>query len=132
MAFTIRAGMTFTTPAGTISSTTAEYSTDALAEYDIIVPANSTDLAVQASFPYANVKAICISGTAAATIETNSSSAADDTISLTSTVLAKIWTHNGKAGNLATNPLTADVTALYITSTAAQTIKIRVAYDATP
>ena len=131
MAFTVRAGMTFTTPAGTISSTTAEYSTDALAEYDIVVPANSTDLEVLASFPYANIKAICISGTAAATIETNVNTGTDD-IALTSTVLAKIWTHDGKAGNLASNPLTADVTKFFITSTAAQTIKVRVAYDATP
>jgi hypothetical protein len=132
MAFTIRAGMTFTTPAGSISSTTAEYSTDALAEYDIVVPANSTNLAVGAAFPYANLKALCISGTAAATIKTNDSGSPDDTISLTSTILAKVFTHDGKAGNVTTNPLTADVTALYITSTAAQTIKVRAAYDATP
>jgi hypothetical protein len=132
MAFTIRAGMTFTTPAGSISSTTAEYSTDALAEYDIVVPANSTNLLVGAAFPYANIKALCIAGTAAATIKTNSSGSPDDTISLTSTILAKVFTHDGKAGNVEANPLTADVTALYITSTAAQTIKIRAAYDATP
>ena len=132
MAFTIRAGMTFTTPAGTISSTTAEYSTDALLELDVVVPANSTNLAVGAAFPYANVKAFSVSGTAAATVKTNDSGTPVDTISLTSTVLAKQYTHDGKAGNLAANPFSADVTDLFITSTAAQTVKIRVAYDATP
>ena len=132
MAFTTSVGMTFTTPAGRISSITGEYSTDALVEYDIVVPANSTNYETEISFPYANIKAFHVSGTAAATIETNSGSAADDTISLTSTVLAKVWTHDGKAGNLSANPLTADVTSIFITSTAAQTIKLRVAYDATP
>jgi hypothetical protein len=132
MAFTTRAGMTFTTPAGTISSVTADYSTDALVEYDITVPAASTDFQAAASFPYANIKAILIAGTAACTIQTNDGTSPDDTITLSSTVLAKCWTHDGKAGNLAANPLTADVETLYITSTLANVLKIRVAYDATP
>ena len=132
MAFSLRGGMTFTTPAGTVSSVTGTYSVDALAEYDIVVPANQTDLEVEASFPYANIKAVLFSSDAAVTIETNSSSAPDDTISLTSTVLAKCWTHDGKVGNLAANPLSADVTALYITHTTACTVKIRVGYDSTP
>jgi hypothetical protein len=134
MAFSIRAGMTFTTPAGTTSSITATYSTDALDEYDITVPATTTDLSAQISFPYANIKAILFASDVPVTIETNNASTPTDTVTLTSTVLAKMWTHDGKAGNLAANPLTANVTAVYITNAgaAAANVKIRVAYDATP
>ena len=134
MAFTSKAGMSFTTPAGTISNVLGEYVTDALVEYDFSVAPSTTDYACDAAFPYALIKAVNISSSGACTIETNSGSAADDTVALTSTVLAKIWTHDGKAGNLDANPFTANVTKLYITNpspTATITVKIRVAYDGT-
>ena len=134
MAFTTKAGMSFTTPAGTISNVLGEYSTDALVEYDFEVAPATTDKACDAAFPYADIKAINISSSGACTIETNSATVPDDTVTLTSTVLAKVWTHDGKAGNLSANPLTANVTKLYITNpspTATITVKVRVAYDGT-
>jgi hypothetical protein len=134
MGFQCVATMGCRTPAGTITSITGTYEHDSLAEYDFVVPANTTDQQCQAAFPYANIKLASISASGAVTIETNSSSAPDDTISLTSTILAKMWTHDGKAGNLAANPFSANVDTLYITNAtnAEVTVKIRVLYDGTP
>jgi hypothetical protein len=137
MSHVYTAGMTLRTPSGTITSNniSATYEHDAHAEYDFVVPASTTDQQCQMAFPYANIKVISFSSTGACTIETNATDATGgDTVTLTSTVLAKMWTHDGKAGNLAANPLTANVATAYITNATlvSITVKVRVLYDATP
>lgn len=135
MSHTYSAGMTLRTPSGNITNITASYEHDASLEYDFVVPGATTDQQCQMSFPYANIKVISFSATGACTIETNAVDATGgDTISLTSTVLAKMWCHDGKAGNLTANPLTANVLTAYITNAGASsiTVKVRVLYDATP
>lgn len=134
MGITYNAGMTLRTPAGSVTNITGTYEHDSNAEYDFVIPASTTDKSCLAQFPYANIKVISFSATGACTIETNNASSPVDTISLTSTVLAKMWTHDGKAGNLAANPLSANVTGLFITNagTSEITVKVRVLYDGTP
>lgn len=63
------------------------------------------------------------------TVETNSSSAPDDTISLIANV-PFIWHNTGPEAN----PFSADITALFLTnaSAAAAAFKLRMVIDATP
>jgi hypothetical protein len=134
MGFNCSAGMTLRTPAGTITNIAATYEHDSLAEYDFVIPAATTNKVCAAAFPYADIKMALISASGACVIKTNDSGSPDDTITLTSTVLAKMFTHDGKAGNIAANPFTANVDTMYITNAggAEITVKIRVLYDGTP
>ncbi len=134
--FTYTAGMTLRTPSGTITSNniSVSYEHDAIAEYDFVIPASTTHKVCVMNFPYATIKVASISATGACTVKTNDSTTPDDTVTLTSTVLAKMWAHDARAGNVAANPFTADVTTSYITNAALVeiTVKVRILYDATP
>jgi hypothetical protein len=88
----------------------------------------SNDQEMEIAFPFANIKAYWLLSTTACTIETNSGSAADDTISLAAGV-PKIFFLNG---GTADSEFTADVTSIFVSAAAAGTLTLFVAYDPTP
>jgi len=112
-------------PAGVVQQV-IEQTNDATVEMDITV-ASATDALVNVAFPYATIKAIALQCDIAATLKTNSSSAPSQTISLTAGV-PNMWIYTGPGSN----PITVDVTKIYVTTAAAGTLKIRVLYDPTP
>lgn len=92
---------------------------------DVVVPANSTDLLVAYTLDYSQCKGFFLLADANMTIETNSSSAPAQTITLTANVPVAWMTGAGVC------PITADVTALYVTSVAGGNLTIRSLIDAT-
>lgn len=94
---------------------------------DVSLSANSTNVEVDLDLVYTRVKVLAIECASALTIKTNSTSSPSDTLTLVGGQ-GLVWFY----GSGFTNPLTADVTKLYLTSTAAQDVKIRVLYDSTP
>ncbi len=92
---------------------------------DITVAALAADYLVAYVLDYSQCKGVFILADADMTLETNSSSAPDQTISLTANVPVA-WVYG--AG---TCPITADITSLYVTSTAGGTLKIRTLVDST-
>ena len=103
-----------------------EMTEDADLSLDIAVTA-ATDVQRSVAFPYANIKAIALYCDVAVTIETNSPSSPSQTITLAAGV-PNLWIYGGPG----TNPITANVTTIYLTAAAAGTLKIRVLYDPTP
>jgi hypothetical protein len=77
----------------------------------IVVPAGTTNMAVTVAFPFANIQSIVFDSTQNLTILTNSTSSPGNTISLNAN-FGIFWGQ----GFLAAKPLTADVTALYMTN----------------
>lgn len=96
---------------------------------DIAVPDSSTDLLVAFVADVSQMKSLFLLSDKDVTIETNSGSAADDTIDLKANVPV-MWVDGGTLAN----PLTTDVTALYITnaSGSAATVNLRMLIDSTP
>jgi hypothetical protein len=79
-----------------------------------VIPAGSTNLLVTVAFPYANIQAIVFDASQNLTILTNSTSSPGNTIALNANY-GVFW----GVGFLAAKPLTADVTAFYITNSGA-------------
>jgi hypothetical protein len=75
---------------------------------------SGTDQLVALTLDISQLKSIYLVSTTAATIETNSSSAADDTITLAAGV-PLVW----QESTYHANPFSADVTAIYVTNAAA-------------
>lgn len=114
------------TPAGSLNAT-IEVTAGAVAHLDAEAIAAATDAEIEIAFPYANIKAYYLLSTVSCTVETNSSSAPDDSISLTANVPKTYITGGGM-----TSEFTADVTSIFVTAAAAGTLTIYVAYDPTP
>jgi hypothetical protein len=76
------------------------------------------------------LKSIAIVASGALTVKTNSSSSPADTITLTDSMKAVIW----YTGSVFDNPLTTDVTALYVSNAGADavTFKLVALLDITP
>jgi hypothetical protein len=89
----------------------------------------STDTLIAVSIDVSAVKAFYLVSSAAITVETNSGSAADDTLSLVAGQ-PYVW----HTGSYDTFLLGTDVTGLYITNASGSTaaIELRVIQDATP
>lgn len=123
--FTVTRSMA--TPSGTVSKNTT-YTGASLTEIDESI-AVGTDTAIACAIDVSAVKAFWISSDAAVTIETNSGSAADDTLSLVANVPYVWHTSDYNAFLLGT-----DVTVLYVTNASggAATISLRVLQDPTP
>ncbi len=98
-------------------------------EADIIVPASSTNLHVLQSIDVSGLKSLLLSSTKPMTVKTNSSGSPDDTITLAANVPVIWYTGCGHP-----NPLTADVTGLYLTTgdVGEATLTIRGLQDVTP
>lgn len=111
-------------------SSSKTYSSEGQTGVTVSVPDESTDLQVVFAIDFSQVKSIVIQADGGdLTLETNSGSAADDTLALTDGS-PYIWNED----SLDTLLITADVTALYLTnaSGAAVTFQIDVIYDSTP
>lgn len=93
------------------------------------IPDSTTDFEIPFAFDVANVQAFLIVASVAMTIETNSGSAADDTLTLAAGVEYE-WTPDSENDFL----LDTDVTALFVTnaSGAAGTLTCRVLVDPSP
>jgi hypothetical protein len=89
--------------------------------------AQANDQEMEIAFPYANIKGYILYSTVACTIETNSSSAPDDTITLAAGVPKTFIT-----GGQTTNLFTDDVTTIFVSAAAAGALTMYVAYDPTP
>jgi hypothetical protein len=117
------------TASGNVVVGTNSYSGDGRESRTIAVPDSTTDLLVNLEVDVSQIQVIVMMSDQALTVETNSSSAPTDTISL----LANkpwIWHPNSYDANL----LTTDVTALYLTNSSgsAATFELELIHDATP
>lgn len=90
------------------------------------IAANQTDHEIVLAIDVSQVRAIHIQSDQDCTLETNSGSAADDTIALKANIPYQ-WCTNDYNSLL----LTVDVTKIYITNTTALTLDILVEYDGT-
>lgn len=90
---------------------------------------SATDFQVNVAIDVSTIKHIIINSTQNVTMETNSGSAADETISLVANK-PLVWTNDSYYANL----LETDITALFFTNASgtAATISIECIYDATP
>jgi hypothetical protein len=130
-AFSHRLGLTYTTDAGTVKTTTNTYTGDADVAVNIPIIASQTNYEIDTSWKYSTIKSCLLYCDTALTIKTNSSGSPTDTITLAAGV-QKIYTNDGAVGT-GTNFFTADVTKIYVTnSTTASNLTIRVLYDSTP
>lgn len=113
------------TPSGAVSQSTSA-TADAIIEMDVEIPlANDTEVALACE--YGQMKGVYLLASKAMTLEVNSGSAPDQTISLLANV-PKAWIYGGDG----TNPFSEDITALFVSAAAAGTLKIRILTDATP
>jgi hypothetical protein len=105
------------------------YSGSASISIEESVANSATDFAVVVAIDVSAIKAIYINSSKAVTMETNSGSAADESISLLADK-PYVWTNDSYFANL----LETDITVLYFTnaSGSAATVNIEVVLDATP
>lgn len=96
---------------------------------NLTVPASTTDFRTNIAIDVSEVKSLYIHSDVSVTIETNSSSAPDDTLTVAAGKPLVWYTGCGLA-----NPLTTDVTDFYITNATGgpAAVKIRVLIDETP
>jgi hypothetical protein len=107
---------------------TIDVTSGAALQLDEAIPASSTDLAVALTFAVAKLKYIWILADAAMTLETNSGSAAADTITLVANK-PFLWEVTYDA-NLS-NPFSIDVTGLFVTSSAGGQLQLSAIVDPT-
>jgi len=102
---------------------------DSEANYELAVADESTDLAANVAIDFSAVKLLYIVSDQDLTIETNDGSSPDDTLTLVANK-PLVWFED--CGY--TNPLSADVTAVYLTNASGTdaTLNIKVLQDATP
>lgn len=130
MAFTHTVVKSVTTGTGNLQPASAQtYTGTHLAEVDESIADGQTDKLLNIAFTYADLQSFYLLSDQDVTVETNSGSAADDTL----TVAANV-PYEWQADSPHANPFTADVAALYVTNASGSTatIKIRVLNDATP
>jgi hypothetical protein len=128
MAFTYTKEWAVSSPSGRTTSTKT-YSCSASLEIDESVANGATDFAIAAAIDVSAVKAFYLLSDQAVTIETNSGSAADDTLTLVANRPYEWDTDSEDAFLLGT-----DVTSLFVTNASGSTanITLRCGSDATP
>lgn len=96
---------------------------------DVTVPGSTSNLEVLANIDVSALALVFVTSDQTVTLKTNSSSAPDETITLTQDKPLVWYTGCGW-----TNPFATDITALYLTRATAgnAAVKIRYGYDATP
>jgi hypothetical protein len=94
------------------------------------VAGSATDVAVACAIDVSALKGLTLVSSQDVTVETNSASAPDDTFALKAGV-PLVWTANGSP---TANPLSEDVTVLYVTNAGSQAAQLDVVAvtDATP
>lgn len=102
---------------------------DSKQSYDIPLTASQINAEVDADFDFANLVSVFIISDQNLTIKTNSSSAPDDTITVTANV-PFVW----NTAQAADNPFTANVTKFFLTNGAAVAARaqIEILCDSTP
>lgn len=93
------------------------------------IPANQTDYAINIAIDVSALQSLYIFSDQDLTIQTNDGTTPDDTIAVNGGV--PIW-YDESNDSIFPNPLTADVTVIYVTNTTAATLRIFALYDATP
>lgn len=108
---------------------TVNVSGNAESAFTISAAVASPDTEVLCAINYTDLKSLYIESDLDLDVETNSGSVPDDTISVKAGV-AYVWTSEDGS----TNPLTADVTKLFLTAAGSgtATVNIRILQDATP
>lgn len=93
------------------------------------VTTGTTDGQINIAFTYADIKSFYLLSDQDVTIETNSGSAADDTLTVTANV-PYTWQNDSPHAN----PFSANVTAFFVTNSSGSTatISCSVVFDATP
>jgi hypothetical protein len=122
--------LTFSRGDASISSTTEDVTGSAEANIDETIGVDATDLEINLAIDVSALKSIFMLCSKAATIETNSGSAADDTITLAAGVPFR-WTNTSPFASPFASAV--DVTSIFVTAAGASgTLQIYVLQDATP
>jgi hypothetical protein len=89
----------------------------------------TTDGLIDVAWPFANMTSLFLQSDQNVLVETNSGSAPDDSFTLVANV-PLVWF----TGFVQANPITADVTGIYVTNVSGQTatIELLVGYNSTP
>lgn len=108
---------------GLVSTVTGIYTGQTEAAFDGVVPASTTGFAINLAFAFATIQALLISSSQAVTMKTNSDTSPAQTIPLTAGQQI-----NWGVGFSTPNPITANVTAVYVDNagTTPATFKLRV------
>jgi hypothetical protein len=123
MSFTHTLTQGYATNVGTVATATLSFTGDAEDDLDVAVPASTTNQTYAMTINKTAVQSMLIYCDQSATIKTNSATSPQDTISLSAGVPV-IW--NTSSG--ATEPISGNVTSLYVTNSNSVTanLKIRV------
>jgi hypothetical protein len=126
---------TYRTNNGSVSVPALSVESDAELVYDGTIPAGAVNKRITMALDVSNVKSVAIvvaaiTATKAITVKTNSTSAPDDTLTLTPAAPGFVWME----GMPFDNPLGTDVTDFYVTSTDTvdRNLKIYACADVTP
>lgn len=127
--FTHTIGVTYKSDAGTIASTTEQFTGDGEADYDGVIPNNATNIEIDVVVPHAAIRSMVLFAAVAMTVKTNSSSVPDDTINIAAGTQV-VWNTNHEEAC----PFTVDVTKLFVTNpgAVAGAFKFRALIDSTP
>jgi hypothetical protein len=130
MAFTHTIKTIFSSTGGASVQGSVASVADAEDNRDIVVPALTTDMAVDLTLAFARLKSIFILSDRDASFQTNNATTPIDTVTLKAGV-PFVWVSTGGV----VNPFTANITSLFLTNThatLAATVQIRIAVDSTP
>lgn len=129
MSFTHRITSSYTPGDAASVVTTRSITADNQQAWEVAVAGETDDVQVLANVDLTYLKAVHITSDQDVTLETNSSSEADDTIALKANN-ALVWAHDSYFAN----PFTVDISALYFSNAgaAAATVKIWILTDSTP
>lgn len=130
MALTHRIGQTYASNNGTVSSVTTSYTGDGEVVVDATIAAGATNALVNANIRVAGLKSFVFYASTACTVKTNNSTTPGNTLTIPAGG-SLIWHTDASYAN----PLTVDVTALYVTNsnaTTAAVFKMTALVDVTP
>ncbi len=129
MPFTHRVGQTYSSNNGTVSSVTTTLTSDSEVAVDATIAAATTDRLVDVRVVVARLQSFVMYSSTAVTVETNSASTPTNTITIPAGG-SVVW----YTGAPYANPLTADVTSLFVTNSGATAANFKFAalVDATP
>lgn len=118
-----------TTPTGSYKGVAKQYTATKLEEVQEVVADGETDFELDVDIVLASLKAIYVYSDQDVTLETNSSSAPDDTIALKAGI-PYIWTTDSYDALM----FTEDITAVFITNASGEdaNVKVLALNDATP
>jgi hypothetical protein len=125
--FTHKFGVTFSNDAGTIVSEVDSYTVDSEVNLDELVAASQTNKEYDIAALQAQIKTLAIYADQACTLKFNSSGSPTPTIVLAAKK-AVLWNVDHQEDN----PLTTNVTKVYVTTTVATNLKIRIGIAAAP